>query len=99
MPYDIPNLRVEYVRDEPPAVPTGFWRGVGPNNNVFAIESFMEELANKLRPDPVAFRRALLGKTPGLKAALELAAEKAGWGTPLPARTGRGVAVQTAFGR
>jgi isoquinoline 1-oxidoreductase beta subunit len=98
MPYDIENLRVEYVRCEPPAVPTGFWRGVGPNNNVFAIESFMDELANKLRMDPVVFRRGLLGKTPRLKAALELAAEKAGWGTPLPARTGRGVAVQTAFG-
>src|SRR5205823_12184932 len=38
MPYDIAHLRVEYVRAEPPAVPTGFWRGVGPNNNVFAIE-------------------------------------------------------------
>jgi isoquinoline 1-oxidoreductase subunit beta len=98
MPYDIENLRVEYVRDEPPGVPTGFWRGVGPNNNVFAIESFMDELANKLRTDPVDFRRGLLGKTPRLKAALELAAEKAGWGTPLPERTGRGVAVQTAFG-
>jgi isoquinoline 1-oxidoreductase beta subunit len=98
VPYDIPNLRVEYVRDEPPAVPTGFWRGVGPNNNVFAIESFMDELAKKSNKDPVAFRRDLLGKTPRLKAALELAAEKAGWGSPLPARTGRGIAVQGAFG-
>jgi isoquinoline 1-oxidoreductase beta subunit len=98
MPYDIDNLRVEYVRNEPPAVPTGFWRGVGPNNNVFAIESFMDELATKLRMDPVALRRGLLDKTPRLKAALELAAEKAGWGTPLPLRTGRGVALQTAFG-
>jgi isoquinoline 1-oxidoreductase beta subunit len=98
MPYDIANLRVEYVRDEPPAVPTGFWRGVGPNNNVFAIESFMDELAKKSNKDPIAFRRDLLGTAPRLKAALELAAEKAGWGTPLPARTGRGVAVQTAFG-
>jgi isoquinoline 1-oxidoreductase beta subunit len=98
MPYDIANLRVEYVRDEPPTVPTGFWRGVGPNNNVFAIESFMDELARRSNKDPVAFRRDLLEKTPRLKAALELAAEKAGWGTPLPARTGRGVAVQTAFG-
>jgi isoquinoline 1-oxidoreductase subunit beta len=98
MPYDIANLRVEYVRDEPPAVPTGFWRGVGPNNNVFAIESFMDELAKKANKDPVAFRRDLLGKTPRLKAALELAADKAGWGSPLPARTGRGVAVQGAFG-
>jgi isoquinoline 1-oxidoreductase subunit beta len=98
VPYDIPNLRVEYVRDEPPAVPTGFWRGVGPNNNVFSIESFMDELAKKSNKDPVAFRRDLLGKTPRLKAALELAAEKAGWGSPLPARTGRGIAVQGAFG-
>jgi isoquinoline 1-oxidoreductase subunit beta len=98
IPYDIPNLRVEYVRDEPPAVPTGFWRGVGPNNNVFAIESFMDELAKKSNKDPVAFRRDLLGKSPRLKAALELAAVKSGWGNPLPARTGRGIALQTAFG-
>jgi len=98
IPYDIPNLRVEYVRDEPPAVPTGFWRGVGPNNNVFAIESFMDELAKKSNKDPVAFRRDLLGNSPRLKAALELAAAKAGWGTPLPARTGRGIALQVAFG-
>jgi len=98
IPYDIPNLRVEYTRDEPPAVPTGFWRGVGPNNNVFAIESFMDELAKKSNKDPVAFRRDLLGKSPRLKAALELAASKAGWGTPLSARTGRGIALQVAFG-
>ena len=98
MPYDIAHLRVEYVRDEPPAVPTGFWRGVGPNNNVFAIESFMDELALKVNKDPVAFRRELLGKTPRLRAALDLAAEKAGWGTALPARSGRGVALQVAFG-
>jgi isoquinoline 1-oxidoreductase beta subunit len=98
IPYDIPNLRVEYVRDEPPAVPTGFWRGVGPNNNVFAIESFMDELAKKSNQDPVAFRRGLLDKSPRLKAALELAAAKSGWGSPLPARTGRGIALQVAFG-
>jgi isoquinoline 1-oxidoreductase beta subunit len=98
IPYDIPNLRVEYVRDEPPAVPTGFWRGVGPNNNVFAIESFMDELAKKSNKDPVAFRRDMLGKSPRLKAALELAAAKSGWGNPLPARTGRGMALQVAFG-
>lgn len=98
MPYDIPNLRVEYVRDEPPAVPTGFWRGVGPNNNVFAIETFIDELAKKSNKDPVAFRRDHLDKEPRLRAALDLAAEKAGWGSPLPARTGRGVGVQVAFG-
>ena len=98
IPYDIPNMRVEYVRDEPFAVPTGFWRGVGPNNNVFAIESFMDELAKKSNKDPVAFRRDMLGNAPRFKAALELAANKAGWGTPLPARTGRGIALQGAFG-
>jgi isoquinoline 1-oxidoreductase beta subunit len=97
IPYDIPNLKVEFQRDEPPAVPTGFWRGVGPNNNVFAIESFIDELAKKAGKDPLEFRRGMLGKTPRLLAALNLAAEKAGWGTPLPARAGRGIAVQTAF--
>jgi isoquinoline 1-oxidoreductase beta subunit len=85
------------VRDEPPAVPTGFWRGVGPNNNVFAIESFMDELAKRAGKDPVTFRRDMLDKVPRLKAALDLAASKAGWGQPLPARVGRGVAVQTSF--
>jgi len=71
---------------------------VGPNNNVFAIESFIDELAKKAGKDPVAFRRDMLGKSPRLKAALELAASKSGWGTALPPRTGRGVAVQTSFG-
>ena len=64
MPYDIPNFHVEYVRAEPPAVPTGFWRGVGPNNNVFAIECFMDELARKAGKDPVEFRRRHAGKEP-----------------------------------
>ena len=98
IPYDIPNLRVEYMRDEPPAVPTGFWRGVGPNNNVFAIESFIDELAKKAGKDPVAFRRDMLGKSPRLRAAVDLAASKAGWGSALPARRGRGIAAQGAFG-
>jgi isoquinoline 1-oxidoreductase beta subunit len=97
VPYDIPNRHVEYVRAEPPAIPTGFWRGVGPNNNVFATESFVDELARAAGEDPVAFRRAMLDKTPRLRAALDLVAEKAHWGQPLPPRTGRGVAVQTAF--
>lgn len=98
MPYDIPNLQVEYVRAEPPAVPTGFWRGVGPNNNVFAIEAFMDEAARKAGKDPIDFRRAMLGRAPRLRAALDLVAEKSGWGQPLPARAGRGVSVQPAFG-
>jgi isoquinoline 1-oxidoreductase beta subunit len=97
MPYDIPNFHVEYVRAEPKAVPTGFWRGVGPNNNVFAIESFMDELARKAGKDPIEFRRGMLGKNPRLKAALDLVAEKSGWGQPLPARVGRGVSAQPSF--
>jgi isoquinoline 1-oxidoreductase subunit beta len=96
-PYDIPNLQVEYVRAEPPAVPTGFWRGVGPNNNVFAIECFIDELARKAGMDPVAFRRGMLGNNPRLKAAVDLVAEKSGWGQTLPARTGRGVSVMPSF--
>jgi isoquinoline 1-oxidoreductase beta subunit len=98
MPYDIPNFHVEYVRAEPPAVPTGFWRGVGPNNNVFAIECFMDELARKAGKDPVDFRRSMLGSQPRFLAALNLAAEKSNWGQPLPARVGRGVCVQPSFG-
>jgi len=98
MPYDIPNKRVEYVRTEPTAVTTGFWRGVGPNNNVFAIESFMDELARKANMDPVAFRLGMLDGTPRLKTALKLVAEKSGWGSPLPTRVGRGVCAQPSFG-
>jgi isoquinoline 1-oxidoreductase beta subunit len=97
MPYDIPNFHVEYVRAEPPAVTTGFWRGVGPNNNVFAIECFMDELARKAGKDPIEFRKSMLDKNPRLLAALNLVAEKSGWGQPLPARVGRGVSVQPSF--
>ena len=97
IPYEIPNLHVEFVRAEPPAVPTGFWRGVGPNNNVFAIECFMDELARKAGKDPIDFRRSMLGNQPRFLAALNLAAEKSNWGQPLPARVGRGVCVQPSF--
>jgi isoquinoline 1-oxidoreductase subunit beta len=90
MPYDIPNFHVEFVRAEPPAVRTGFWRGVGPNNNVFAIECFMDELARKAGKDPVEFRRSMLGTQPRFLAALNLAAEKSDWGQPL--RRGSGAA-------
>jgi isoquinoline 1-oxidoreductase beta subunit len=96
--YRLPNMRVEYVRVEPPGIPTAFWRSVGPSHNVFVTESFMDELAAAAKQDPVAYRRALLERAPRTKAVLELAAEKAGWGQPLPERAGRGVSVQTAFG-
>jgi isoquinoline 1-oxidoreductase beta subunit len=97
IPYDIANLHVEFNREEPPGVVTGFWRGVGPNNNVFAIEGFIDELARKAGKDPIAFRHAHLAKTPRLQAALDLVREKSGWGTPLPPHCGRGVAAQIAF--
>ena len=95
--YDLPNLHVEYVRVEPPGIPTAFWRSVGPSHNVFVTESFMDELAAAAKQDPVAYRLALLDKTPRAKAVLALAAEKAGWGEKLPPRVGRGVSIQNAF--
>jgi isoquinoline 1-oxidoreductase beta subunit len=95
--YALPNLHVEYLRVEPPGIPTAFWRSVGPSHNVFVTESFMDELAAAAKQDPVAYRRALLDKVPRAKAVLELAAEKAGWGKPLPDRVGRGVSVQFVF--
>jgi isoquinoline 1-oxidoreductase beta subunit len=64
---------------------------------VFAAESFVDELAKKIGKDPIAFRRAMLGKQPRLRAALDLVAEKCGWGAALPPRVGRGVCAQTAF--
>ncbi len=97
MPYDVPNFHVEFKRVEPPAVVTGFWRGVGPNNNVFAVECFMDELAKKAAQDPVAFRLAHLHGSPRHQAVLKFVAEKANWGSPLPPRVGRGVSVQPSF--
>jgi CO/xanthine dehydrogenase Mo-binding subunit len=98
MPYSIPNVLVEYVRHEPPGIPTAWWRSVGPSHNVFVVESFIDELAAAANKDPVDYRRALLNKSPRVLAVLNLAAEKAGWGKPLPKGSGRGIAVQTAFG-
>ena len=95
--YALPNMHVEYVRVEPPGIPTAFWRSVGPSHNVFVIESFMDELAAAAKQDPVAYRLDLLANAPRAKAVLALAAEKAGWGQPLPQRAGRGVSVQFAF--
>jgi isoquinoline 1-oxidoreductase beta subunit len=96
--YALPNMHVEYLRVEPPGVPTAFWRSVGPSHNVFVTESFVDELAAAAKQDPVAYRLALLDKAPRAKTVLELAAEKAGWGQPLSERVGRGVSVQFVFG-
>jgi isoquinoline 1-oxidoreductase beta subunit len=97
-PYAFPNIHVDYVRVEPPGIPTAFWRGVGLTHNVFVVESFIDELAHAAKQDPVAYRKKLLGHNPRALAVLTLAAEKAGWGRPLPPRRGRGVSVQFAFG-
>ena len=96
--YALPNMHVEYLRVEPPGISTAFWRSVGPSHTVFVVESFMDELAAAAKQDPVAYRLALLDKSPRAKAALALAAEKAGWGEALPARVGRGVSLQFVFG-
>ncbi|MFL6548260.1 MAG: molybdopterin cofactor-binding domain-containing protein [Povalibacter sp.] len=100
-PYEIPNVRVEYVRHEPP-VATAFWRGVGATHNIFVVESFIDELAASAKQDPVQYRRSLLRTSPRLLAVLSLAAEKAGWSQPVKARqgerVGRGISVQFAFG-
>jgi isoquinoline 1-oxidoreductase subunit beta len=96
--YDLPNFHVEFVRAEPPGIPTAFWRSVGPSHNVFVTESFMDEMAATAKQDPVAYRRALLDKSPRARAVLDLAAEKAGWGQALPKGSGRGVSLQFVFG-
>ena len=96
-PYAFPNIHVDYVRVEPPGIRTAFWRGVGATHNVFVVESFMDELAHAAKQDPLAYRKAMM-TNPRALGVLILAAEKAGWGKPLPARRGRGISVQFAFG-
>jgi isoquinoline 1-oxidoreductase subunit beta len=98
MPYGIPNILVDYVRDEPPGLTTGWWRGVGPTHNIFVVESFVDELAAETKTDPVEFRRSMLTSQPRVLGVLNLAAEMAGWGSPLAEGVGRGVSVQFAMG-
>jgi isoquinoline 1-oxidoreductase beta subunit len=97
MPYDIPNFQVRYVRAEPKAVQTGFWRGVANNNNVFALECFIDEAARRVGQDPVAFRLRMLDKAPRLRSVLQRAASISGWGRSLPKRVGLGVCAQPSF--
>jgi len=111
-PYQIPNLRAEWLMVESP-IHTGAWRSVFYPPNVFARECFLDEVANRLGKDPLALRRELLsGSFPYAKrtvdrsqlaAVLELAASKAGWGTPLSERpgrrSGRGIACNVYHGR
>lgn len=95
--YGFANFETRFVRCEPQGVSTSWWRGVGPTRSVFVVESFIDELAAAAKQDPVAYRRALIG-APRMRAALDLAADRAGWGQALPAGRARGVSVQFAFG-
>ena len=92
VPYAFPNVFVDQVAADLP-VPLGFWRSVGASQNAFVVESFMDELAVAAGRDPYEFRRELLQAKPRHLRTLELAATKAGWGTPLPAGRGRGIAL------
>ena len=97
LPYAIPNLLVDQVAVDLVPVPRGFWRSVGISHNAFVVECFFDEVAAATGRDPFELRRALLRDKPRHLRTLEFAAEKAGWGTPLPAageaRRGRGIAL------
>ncbi len=97
LPYAIENLRVEAHHPEV-GVPVLWWRSVGHTHTAFATEVFFDEMAVAANRDPVELRRELLANHPRHLAVLNLAAEQAGWGTPLPAGRGRGVAVHESFG-
>jgi len=97
MKYGIPNFLCEYVLTET-GVPVGFWRSVGNSQNGYIVESFVDELAKSGGKDPFEFRRKLLENAPRHRGVLELAAERAGWGKPLPAGRTRGIAVVESFG-
>jgi len=98
LPYDIPNFFVDYVREEPPGIPTAFWRGVGPTRNAYVVESFIDELASAAKKDPFEFRRELASNNPRARHVIERAAALSNWGTPLTGRKGRGMSVIFAFG-
>ncbi len=96
-PYGIANVYIDsHILQT--GVPIGAWRSVGPSQNAFVIESFVDELGAATKKDPFEFRRRLLENKPRLKRALEMAAEKAGWGKPLPAGRARGIACCESFG-
>jgi len=96
LPYAIPNVRVE-LHTTTVGVPTLWWRSVGHSHTAFVVESFLDELAHAGGVDPLELRRRLLAGHPRHLAVLELAAEKGGWGRPLPAGRARGLAVHHSF--
>ena len=95
--YAFPAVQVEWVM-APSGVPCNFWRSVGHSHTAFAVESFIDEVAHAAGKDPVEMRRSLLEKEPRMKRLLDIVAEKAGWGSALPAGRGRGVAIHESFG-
>ncbi len=96
LPYAIPNLGVELHSPEV-GVPTLWWRSVGHTHTAFSTETFLDELAHAAKRDPFELRRELLKDHPRHRAVLEMAAARAGWGTPLPAGRARGIALQESF--
>ncbi|HWE75546.1 MAG TPA: molybdopterin cofactor-binding domain-containing protein [Stellaceae bacterium] len=92
--YTIPNSRVDAIIKNT-HLPVWFWRAPGANQNVFAIESFIDELALAAGQDPYQYRRKLLAGKPDWLKVLDAAAEKGDWGKPLPKGTGRGMAICT----
>jgi len=95
--YAVPNILVEYHNPDA-RLPTHYWRSVGYSQNTFFTECFLDELAALGGKDPLDVRRRLLAAQPRMLAALELAAQKAGWGTPLPAGRARGLSVVNNIG-
>jgi isoquinoline 1-oxidoreductase beta subunit len=96
VPYAIPNILVDYQLADA-GIPIGFWRSVGASQNGFFLESFIDEIATEGKKDPYELRRRLLVKVPRHLAVLEMAAEKAGWGAPLPADRFRGIATVSSY--
>jgi isoquinoline 1-oxidoreductase beta subunit len=96
LPYAIPNLRVDLTTTQA-GVPVLWWRAVGSTHTAYAVEAFLDEVAEAVGQDPVQFRLDLLAEHPRHAAVLKLAAEKAGWGEPAPEGRFRGVAVAESF--
>jgi isoquinoline 1-oxidoreductase beta subunit len=95
--YTVPNLQIEYAMRNT-HVPVGPWRGVNTNQNGVYLECFMEEVARASGKDSLEFRRELMGNHPKHLGVLNAAAEKAGWGKPLPSGVHRGIAQFMGYG-
>jgi isoquinoline 1-oxidoreductase beta subunit len=97
LPYHVPNVLVD-LHSPKTGVPVLWWRSVGHSHTAFVVESFLDELAAAAGKDPYEYRKQLLSSHPRLLGVLNLAAEKADWGKPLPAGRARGMAVHESFG-